>query len=364
MNVTRHPGAMLLPTIRYKVPTRQPNIAVLLNGNARKVRPSLIKKLNTQIPFEHIYYSTTMEEAEQCCREIYEKKYDIVFTGGGDGTLMNCVTQLQTLRAQDILPKPLPVIGVLHLGTGNAVASILQADSRVLPDLAQARSGSGFAIRPQHWVTVNDQQAPFAGFGYDSLILNHYRRLKQVTAHTPFSFLGHGALGYFIAIACMAIPEALFRRRPQVEVINEGSPAFLLGAQGQPVQEFAPGDVLYEGEAAFVGAGTVPCFGYQFRVFPFATSGHHMNLRVANVSALEAAANMPSLWRGTWRHPQLFDFHVDRVRIRYKEAQPIQVGGDAVGFTNEAVFALSAEPTFLADLSPARNRPALQPIPA
>lgn len=343
---------------------RQPNVAVLLNGNARKVRPALVRKFSQHIAPEHIYYSTTMEEAERFCHEIYRKKYDIVFTGGGDGTLMNCVTQLQQLRAQDSNPLPLPVIGVLHLGTGNAVASVLRADSRVLPDLQQVQNSNGFSIRPQHWVVVNGQQAPFAGFGYDSMILNNYRQIKQSTANTPFSFLGHGGLGYFIAISCMAIPQAMFRKRPYVEVINEGSTAYLLGTHGRPVQEFAPGEVLYEGEASLVGAGTVSCFGYQFRVFPFATSGQHMNLRVANVSALEAVANLPALWRGTWRHPRLFDFYVDRVRIRYKEPQPLQVGGDAVGFTQETVFSLSSEPTFLADLSPARNRPALQPMPA
>lgn len=367
MSPSPNKTSSLLPTTLYRGnnhAVRQPNIAVLLNGNARRVRPSLINKLSKHIPRENIYYSTTMEEAEKFCLEIYKKKYDMVFTGGGDGTLMNCVTQLQTLREQDNNPQSLPVIGVLHLGTGNAVASILRADSRVLPDLEQAQRGSGFSIRPQHWVLANGQQAPFAGFGYDSLILNHYRQLKQSTKNTMFSFLGHGGLGYFLAISCMAIPEAMFRKRPQVEVINEGSPAYLLGPTGKPVQEFAPGEVLYEGEASLVGAGTVSCFGYQFRIFPFATTGHQMNLRVANVSALEAVANLPSLWRGTWRHPRLYDFHVDRVRIRYKEPQPLQVGGDAVGFCQETVFSLSSEPTYLADLSPARNRPALQPMPA
>lgn len=365
-NLHQRTTSLLHAGERPRLPTlqKEARIAVLLNGNARKVRPRLVEKFARHIPLEDIYYSSTLEEAQAFCAEIYRKQYDVVFTGGGDGTLCNCVTELEACRRRDRKPLPLPVIGVLHLGTGNAVASTLGADSRVVPDLETAKRGKDIAIRPQRWVVVDGQRAPFAGFGYDSLILNHYRRLKQSTVDTMFSFLGHGGLGYFIAIACMAIPHSLVRKRAHVEVINEGSTAYLLGPDGQPVKEFAPGEPLYEGEATLVGAGTVPCFGYNFRVFPFATSGEQMNLRVANVSALEAVSRLPSLWRGTWRHPRIFDFHVDNVRIRYQEDQPLQVGGDAVGMTRETVFSLSQERTPLADLSPARNRPALQPMPA
>ncbi|TNE52444.1 MAG: hypothetical protein EP343_00255 [Deltaproteobacteria bacterium] len=357
--ITQARSSQLVPSHK-----QQPKVAVLLNGNARRVTRRLLKKLERHIPREHIYYSTTMEEAHQCCEALYRGSYDVVFTGGGDGTLMNCVTELQRFHDEDPTPKPLPVLGVLHLGTGNAVASTLSADSRITPDIEQARSGQGFDIKRQRWVVANGKRAPFAGFGYDSMILNHYQRVKSSTANTMFASLGQGGLGYFFAISCLSIPATLFRKRPVVEVINEGSTAYLLGPDGQPVKEFAPGEVMYEGETSLVGAGTVPCFGYNFRIFPFATSGNHMNLRIANVSSLEAVANLPSLWRGTWRHPRLFDFHVDNVRIRFQDEQPLQIGGDAVGFAKETVFSLSQEHTFLADLSAARNRPALQPMPA
>lgn len=351
--------SQLVPSLKT-----QPKVAVLLNGNAKRVSRRLIKKLERQIPREHIYYSTTMEEAHRYCEAIYHGAYDVVFTGGGDGTLMNCVTELQKFHREDAKPKSLPVLGVLHLGTGNAVASTLSADSRITPDIEQARSGNGIDIRRQRWVVANGKRAPFAGFGYDSLILNNYQRIKNSTANTIFAPFGHGGWGYFFAITCLSIPATLLRKRPHVEVINEGSTAYLLGPDGQPVKEFASGELLYEGDASLVGAGTVPCFGYHFRIFPFATSGEKMHLRVANVSSLEAVANLPSLWRGKWRHPQLFDFHADNVRIRFKEEQPLQIGGDAVGFEKETVFSLSEEHTFLADLSAARKRPALQPMPA
>lgn len=339
----------------------RPRIAVLLNGNARKVKPRWIKKFSAMIPTEDIYYSKTLEEASAFCQTIYNKQYDMVFTGGGDGTLMHCLSELKRLQDKDLQPKNLPVIGVLHLGTGNAVASTLNADSSVLPDLEQARFGQNINIRPHRWVVVDGQRAPFAGFGYDSQILNEYRSLKQSTANTMFSFLGHGALGYFIAIAFKTVPKAMFRKTAQATVINEGSTAYLLGPNGQPVKEFAHGETLYDGDVTIVGAGTIPCFGYNFKVFPFATTGEHMNLRIANVSPLEAVANLPSLWRGTWRHPRVYDYYTDKVRIVYKEPQPLQVGGDAVGMRTETVFSLSEERTYLAALTPARQRPVLRP---
>ncbi len=338
-----------------------PRIAVLLNGNARKVKPRWIQKFSDVIPQEDIYYSKTIEEATAYCQEIYTKQYDMVFTGGGDGTLMHCLTELKRCQEMDHNPNDLPVIGVLHLGTGNAVASTLSANSSVLPDLEHVHKGKNIAIRPHRWVVVDGQRAPFAGFGYDSLILNEYRKLKEFTANSIFSFLSHGSIGYAIAVALMAIPKTLFKKKSCATVINEGSTAYLLGPDGQPVKEYAPGETLYDGEITIVGAGTIPCFGYQFNIFPFATTGEHMNLRIANVSSLEAVANLPSLWRGTWRHPRIYDYYADKVRVIHQEPQPLQVGGDAVGEFKETVFSLSPERTYLADLAPARKRPALQP---
>jgi diacylglycerol kinase family enzyme len=341
----------------------EPRIALLLNGNARRVTPRLVKKLSAYIPSEDIYYSCTLEEATQHCRQIYFKRYDLVFTGGGDGTLQHLLTEIEKLRVSAPRSYPMPILGVLHLGTGNAVASTLGAHTQVIPDLILARQSKSLGLRSQRWVMVNGKRAPFAGIGYDSLILNNYKKFQNLTRDTMFSMLGTGLCAYLLSIVMLSVPEAIFKRRPPVEIINEGR-AYLLDSNGKHTREFAEGEVLFAGKANFVGVGTVPCFGYNFKVYPFATTGEHMQLRVGTSSVWEALSNLPAVWRGTYRSPSLQDFYVDKIRIRYPEPQPLQIGGDAVGLQQEVVCQLTPDRTYLADFTSMRQRPALQPARA
>ena len=52
-------------------------------------------------------------------------------------------------------------------------------------------------------------------------------------------------------------------------------------------------------DAGVVGAGTVPYFGYKFRVFPFARMMPQlMNLRITTLGAFSTLMHLPKIWRG------------------------------------------------------------------
>src|SRR3954466_14248518 len=78
-------------------------VAVLLNANARSVSEGLKRELENFVPPEDLYYSRCFEDARDIARQVLDKGYRTVLTGGGDGTFVgyvNCLfEQAQEPRA-------------------------------------------------------------------------------------------------------------------------------------------------------------------------------------------------------------------------------------------------------------------------
>ena len=117
-------------------------VAVLLNANARSVSDALKRELENFVPPEDLYYSRCFDDARSIARQVLDKGYRTVLTGGGDGTFVgyvNCLFEqarqpsASTARgALKLMPVPaheilMPRFGVLRLGTGNAVAEACSA---------------------------------------------------------------------------------------------------------------------------------------------------------------------------------------------------------------------------------------------
>jgi hypothetical protein len=105
-----------------------------------------------------------------------------------------------------------------------------------------------------------------------------------------------------------------------------------------------PGSVLYEGPATLVSVGSIPCFGYGFQMFPFLKNrmDPKLQLRVCTAGVWPILSNLyPSLWKGTYRGDNVFDFLVDQVTIESEESLPCQVAGDARGYRKEMSFTLA-----------------------
>src|SRR5689334_12957417 len=119
-------------------------VAVVLNQHARGVRPDVVERLGRLVPERDLFVSRDLEHSREIARTIIERSYDGVLFGGGDGTFVQCLADIAgEARRNDL---PLPGVGVLRLGTGNALADALGASRPTLnglvKDLRRARTAS------------------------------------------------------------------------------------------------------------------------------------------------------------------------------------------------------------------------------
>jgi diacylglycerol kinase family enzyme len=355
-----------------RLPVRSTNerVAVLLNANAKSVTESLRRELETFVPPEDVFYSRTLDDAQGIARTVIDRGYRTVLTGGGDGTFVGYVNCIIDEAARGVrrsgaagsaalrlspAPARLPRFGVLKLGTGNALADYSGSSARrvgVVEDILRARSGEVWRARELRLLEHEGKRAPFAGLGLDAAVLNDYVRVKSDLGGL-FRFAGAGGLGYFCAIAGRTLPSMLLHPGlPNVEVVNLGGPAHQIGldgvAIGRPIDR---GEVLYRGPCRIAAAGTVPCYGYGFRIFPHALrSPGQFQLRLTALSIPSILASVPAIWRG--QTPRgLLDFHCDKVAIRFDREMPLQVGGDAEGYRREVVLGMCEQPLELLDFA-------------
>lgn len=328
-------------------------VAVLLNANAKRVSNRVHRALSHVVPEDDLFFSRTALEARSIARTVVDRRYRTVFTGGGDGTFVSFVTEiLSHLRGSEL---PMPRVGVLKLGTGNALAGMVGATSGqgILDDVLRARAGEVPCVRRIDLIEANGRATPFAGVGLDAALLNDYGAIKKRFSAGPLKKLSTGAPGYALAAFTRTLPHYLVNRKmPEIEVVNGRGLATLLGPDGQPIREFGPGEVLFRGPAQMCAASTVPFYGYGFKMFPFAGQAPgKMQLRVSNLSPMTILTHLDSIWKGRFRHPNISDFHVEDFTVRANEELPLQIGGDAEGYGDEIHFGLASRRVELVDYS-------------
>src|SRR6266853_5033149 len=92
-------ASRLLPTnpmgnVERLLARRTDKVAVLLNANARNVSDDLKRELENFVPPEDLYYSRCFDDARGIARQVFDKGYRTVLTGGGDGTFVGYVNCL------------------------------------------------------------------------------------------------------------------------------------------------------------------------------------------------------------------------------------------------------------------------------
>jgi diacylglycerol kinase family enzyme len=346
--------------------------AFLLNANAKGVSRRLADQLAEVVPAGDLFLSRSLEDAETFAHTILRRGYHQVFTGGGDGTVVSTVNLLNQVSG-NYAQRDLPRVGVLRLGTGNAMASALGAKKALL-DAHHVVSGGELSHRPLRMVQCEDGTlTPFAGMGYDGEVLNDYNDLKHAVRHPVAARLAHSVWGYLGAMLLRSAPRHFTQKSPTVSIRSTRDAWKVVRKNGQDVDEKIPaGTLLYEGPAGTVSVGAIPYYGYKFTMFPFAERrDDHLHLRVVGTSIPTILANLyPSVWKGTFRHPKLHDFLVKDVEISGSGPLPFQVGGDAAGFRDSIRFSLAKEPLQMIELgkrlAPARGPfgilPPLQPV--
>jgi diacylglycerol kinase family enzyme len=331
----------MLPVPTYTLP--DDNFAVVLNANAGRVTPRLARSIGSLVPRDKLFFTESEAHAEEVFSHCIDRAYGTVFAGGGDGTIVGAINTLQNIRGD----APMPNVGVLRLGTGNALAHWL-GSGRPVNDIQRWSDGQVHRSVSMHMVQAEGTLFPFAGLGIDAAILNDYNQLKKRAQGQWWQGLAKGLTGYLLAGYLKTVPNYLRRPTHRVRITNLGRPAFRIAPNGREVGKPIPtGGVLYEGMASTVCCASMPFYGYGMKMFPHATRrAGRFQLRLANMSALQMARCVPSVWRGgTVRG--IHDFYIDSAHIEFEDEMPYQLGGEAMGYRREVTFSLASYPVTL-----------------
>lgn len=308
-------------------------VAVILNENARKVTERVKKKLGSILPEDHIFPTKDIDEAREAILEIIKGRFDVIFTGGGDGTIVTTITTIwELLRSGGDIN--VPKIGILKMGTGNAWAWGVGV-KRGLDQLKDIAGGGDFSIARYNLIKVFDTLCPIAGLGWDAQVLNDYYEVNKKFSHTPLKGMMGSLFGYLYAASTKSIPTVMKGGSvPEVEVRFVGE-RILRSSRSVNHSQINCGkdEVIYSGPAAIVAAGTIPYFGYAFCAFPFAEDeAGLMDLRISNIEVSKVVRNIHGLWNGTYENPKIIDFLTDGVSLVFDRDMPIEVGGDPMGY--------------------------------
>lgn len=104
-------------------------IAIILNGNAKQVTRRYADNLKAIAgPHCDVFMTTSMSHADFVVQSVVDDAYDLVITGGGDGTVLHTIDTVLN-RIEGRAYAHCPRFGVLRLGTGNAIAYYLGSEN-------------------------------------------------------------------------------------------------------------------------------------------------------------------------------------------------------------------------------------------
>ncbi|MBA2544617.1 MAG: hypothetical protein H0V17_33550, partial [Deltaproteobacteria bacterium] len=139
----------------------------IVNGNARGVRGRMRTKLERAGPGK-VRFTTSLDQAREVIRQEIALGRDLIVLGGGDGTVVMGLTLIgEACRGTG---RPEPAVGVLRLGSGNAIADTVGASDDPAADLVELMTGRA-RWRTVPLVEVMGVRAPFVGMGVDAMLL-------------------------------------------------------------------------------------------------------------------------------------------------------------------------------------------------
>jgi diacylglycerol kinase family enzyme len=300
--------------------------AVVVNSNAKRGGRRVAVQIARVLPGASVKLTKTTQEIEAWLRGLHG--IECTLAAGGDGSAIALVNAFDRMTPAHV---PIPPIGVLPLGTGNAWARSTGA-RKLDPSLHLLE----FPARPLPFrrfgvIECEGTLTHFAGSGWDAQILDDFR--KQVAA-SPSKRVAKSVYGYVAAMLMRTAPKTLFHGRPHVLIENLGDEVYTITADRKLLRlaGVGRGSVLYDGLASVAGVSTCPEFGFGFRAYPFAERFVGlMNVRVYDRHAIPAIGNIAQLWRGSHPIAGMHDWFASDVRMTFSRPMPLQIGGDAVG---------------------------------
>jgi len=325
----------------------------IVNGNAGRVTGAVRAALERALP-GGVRVTSSLDAARAAIREEVARGLDLLVLGGGDGTVVMGLTLLaEACRGGG---RPEPAIGVLRLGSGNALADTLGASEDAAADLARLVRGDA-AWRSLATLEVLGMRAPFVGVGIDALLLEDQAAVSRALDRVPGArrLIGGGAR-YALSVALRSVPRFARSPRPRAVVTNAGAPAIEVARGGPTGRRVAAPGELWQGACTLVAGATIPYFGFGLKMFAFADSrADRFQLRCGDAGLLEILRRAPSAFRGTYFSDHVRDYLCDRVVIELDTEAPIEAGGELLGRHRRFELALGA-PVTVASLGAASGR--------
>ena len=316
------------------------NLAVVLNDNAKKVTQLVREKIHELVPERNIHYSKSLEDSGRLARELCEAGVEVVFTGGGDGTIIQFINDLIKLDAER-----LPTLGILPLGTGNGLASMVSSGN-YLYDLETYILKRQVDYQPLRLLEGDGAVFPFTGLGVDAAILNDYVHIKERYGSNPLikPFVQNVG-GYLVASFTKTVPRQVWHlasgQKATARVVNLGEVAYECDVEGKKTREYKPGELIYEGTAIMIGAATAPYYGYGMKIFPnVMRHPDFFEIRLVTGGVGRIVAGLGKVWKGRFVTDQVRSLIATHVSAEFDRDVPFQIGGDARGFRRAVEFKL------------------------
>ena len=318
----------------------------VVNGSARAVRGRLRKRLERALP-GNVHITADLAEARTVIRAAIRRGVDLIVLGGGDGTVVMGLTLIgEACRGTG---RPEPAIGILRLGTGNAIADSVGAGDDLVGELEQLVRGRG-TRRPLPLLDVLGVRAPFVGVGVDAQLLEDNEAIDRVVDRVPLARRLLGGTGrYALSRALRSMPRGAAATRPRVTVTNLGAPAIEMARGGPTGRSIPAGTVLWEGACTLAAGATIPFFGFGMRMFSFATTRvDRFQLRCGDAGLFEMLRHTPAAFRGDYFSEHVSDFLCDRVAIELDAEAAVEAGGELLGRHRRIELGLGAAATIIA----------------
>ncbi|HMG23827.1 MAG TPA: diacylglycerol kinase family protein [Kofleriaceae bacterium] len=298
----------------------------IVNGNARRVQAGVRAGLERALP-GRVRFTSSLDHARAVIHDEIRRGLDLVVLGGGDGTVvMGLALVAEACRGAG---RPEPAIGVLRLGSGNAVADAIGASGDAAGDLARLVRGDG-AWRRTPLIDALGVRAPFVGLGVDAQLIEDHRAVGQIIDRVPGArrLVGGGAR-YALSVALRSLPRFARATRAQAVVVNLGAPAIEMARAGPTGRQVAAGEVLWRGACTLIAGATIPFFGFGLKMFAFAGArSDRFQLRCGDAGLLEMVRRTPAAFRGEYFSAHVHDFLCERVAIELDTESPVEAGGE------------------------------------
>ena len=189
-------------------------------------------------------------------------------------------------------------------------------------------------------------------------ILYEAARVDGANAWQQFRFVTLPQLRRQLAFVLVADTVGNFLVFAPVQILTRGGPQHSTNLVMFEIytRAFQTGDVMYRGPVRMLSASTVPSYGFEFKMFPYAGQRRGMmQLRAASIGAATVLSNLPKCWNGTFRHPDVHDFLCDSATVRLERPMPMQIAGDAGGYRDHVRFDVADRSVDLVDFTATLN---------